>query len=75
MPGVQRLAYDVTLTDRSGASGREHLIYQRAGRVIVAVYGIPGMIASATPFPSKGEQRLVDTIAHRLASSSQETVT
>jgi hypothetical protein len=72
--GIQRLAYDVTLTDRSGASGREHLIYQRAGRLIVAVYGTPGMIASATPFAGRGEQRLVDTIAHRLASSPQAAV-
>ena len=75
MHGVQRLAYDVTLTDEHGASGREHLIYQCAGRTIVAVYGTPGMIASATPFASKGEQRLVDTIAHRLASSPQAAVT
>jgi hypothetical protein len=71
--GVQRLAFDVTLTDDRGASGREHLIYQRAGRMIVAVYGAPGMIAGATAFPSKGEQRLVDTIAHRLATTSART--
>ena len=74
VPVVQRLAYDVTLTERSGASGPEHLIYQRAGRMIVAVYGTPGMIATATPFPSRGEQRLVDTIAHRLASGPQAVV-
>jgi hypothetical protein len=75
VPGVQRLAFDVTLTTQDGRSGRQHLIYQRDGRIIVAVYGIPGLIAGATPFPSKGEQRLVDAIAHRMASAPQQADT
>lgn len=69
--GVQRLAYDVTLTDQQGHSGREHLIYQRYGRIIDGMYGTPDMIASATVSTSKGEQRLVETIAHRLANTRQ----
>jgi hypothetical protein len=69
--GVQRLAYNATLSDQQGASAREHFIYQRHGRIIVGMYGTPGMIASAAASPNKGEQRLVDTIAHRLANTRQ----
>jgi hypothetical protein len=69
IPGTQRVAFDVVISDRQGNSIREHLIYQRHGRLVVAIYASPEEIAYTVPGRGRAEQRLVKTIAARLAST------
>lgn len=69
-PGTQRLAFDVTIADQKGHSTREDLIYQRHGRLVVAIYGNPADIAYTVPGHAKAEQRLANAIAQRLAATT-----
>jgi hypothetical protein len=70
IPGAQRVAFDVTIADKQGNSTREDLIYQRHGRLIVAIYGAPADIAYTVPGHAKAEQLLASTIAQRLAATT-----
>jgi hypothetical protein len=70
--GVQRLAFDVTLTDQEGRTGRQHLIYLRRGRVIVGIYGTARTLDKVAAPSLKGEPGLVNTIAKRLAAMREQ---
>jgi hypothetical protein len=68
--GVQRLAYDVTLSASHGRTGHLHYVYQRSGRTLVALYGTPSNLAKVTGTKILGgEQGIAYLIAIRLANT------
>jgi hypothetical protein len=67
-PGIQRLAFDVTLTDQHGRSAREHLIYLRHGPFIVGIYGRSDELNLIAAPRLKGEAGLVQTIGRRMSA-------
>ena len=68
VPGVERVAYDVTTVDPAGTRAHVHLVYLRHGRFLVGLYGPPGKLAVIGTEDAAGEAGLVVALSKALAT-------